>query len=837
MRSGCLALSFGMGALWMMSGGPIAASAFGQCEGWAPGAGLSFSNADFQAFTMFDPDGSGPAPSSLVVAGRPITFNGLPHLVFRWDGVSWSPLPLSLLSPTIANALAIFDLDGDGPNPPRLIVGGAFRPQTFPAGSENIVATDGAVMSAMGAGLNRPVNALLVFDADGDGPDAPRLYAAGEFTASGQRPTGCVAVWNGSAWDGVGSGLSFAVAALTTFDFDGDGPQPPRLVAAVPSGPRGVYVLDGASWNAVGSITNVESLDVFDLDGAGPNPPRLVAAGSFNQINGQFLRGQAYYDGTSWRTISPTTVASNLRPRRIKQIEIEGQPPRLFLAGRFRLSDMDPLNTYLAELINGVWTPIARGDYAGFINAMDVVTLPGETRPRILAAGSLLQTPGSTLTLSYIENDHLRPLHDWFSGRVSDMTVATINGEPSLIVAGGFSHVPGAPARAVARFDGRSWSSLGEVADGNGLKVTTFDPDGDGPAPEHIVVAGIFTSFAGIAANNIAMYDGKNWSAMGAGLDIYPPGFATFDADGGGPERPMLYAAFGNIPGGPGTQGFIYRWDGTNWEPLPDAFVSSNGPPQTLGLTTFDPDGDGPKSRQLVVIGNFNTVGGVSANHIAAYDGHGWSSFNLPNSVSLQSVFTWDRNNDGHEVIVVGGPFTSIGSINARGAAVWDGVSWSPLGAGFGRSKLPHTLPNYPYAFEVFNNELFATGNFNLAEGGPADFIARWNGKAWTPFGGGLGGAGTALKTLPAHGDRSAILNVAGFFQHVNGMPSALYARYGDIPCCPADRTQDNAVNSDDFFVFLDAFFANDFAADFNTDGAVTSQDFFDFLHAFFAGC
>src|SRR5262249_32008341 len=54
-------------------------------------------------------------------------------------------------------------------------------------------------------------------------------------------------------------------------------------------------------------------------------------------------------------------------------------------------------------------------------------------------------------------------------------------------------------------------------------------------------------------------------------------------------------------------------------------------------------------------------------------------------------------------------------------------------------------------------------------------------------------------------------------------------------PACPADWNQSGAVNSQDFFDFLDAFFASD--ADFNHDNATNSQDLFDFLTAFFAGC
>jgi hypothetical protein len=56
-------------------------------------------------------------------------------------------------------------------------------------------------------------------------------------------------------------------------------------------------------------------------------------------------------------------------------------------------------------------------------------------------------------------------------------------------------------------------------------------------------------------------------------------------------------------------------------------------------------------------------------------------------------------------------------------------------------------------------------------------------------------------------------------------------------PPCPADFDHSGAVNSADFFAFLNAFFANASSADINHSGLVDSQDFFDFLAAFFAGC
>jgi hypothetical protein len=52
---------------------------------------------------------------------------------------------------------------------------------------------------------------------------------------------------------------------------------------------------------------------------------------------------------------------------------------------------------------------------------------------------------------------------------------------------------------------------------------------------------------------------------------------------------------------------------------------------------------------------------------------------------------------------------------------------------------------------------------------------------------------------------------------------------------CPANYNGKDGVNSQDFFDFLNDFFAGD--ADFNASGGTDSSDFFEFLEVFLAGC
>jgi hypothetical protein len=62
----------------------------------------------------------------------------------------------------------------------------------------------------------------------------------------------------------------------------------------------------------------------------------------------------------------------------------------------------------------------------------------------------------------------------------------------------------------------------------------------------------------------------------------------------------------------------------------------------------------------------------------------------------------------------------------------------------------------------------------------------------------------------------------------------------GNPPTCPCEFNHDGALNSSDFFDYLNAFFALDPAADFDGNGSVTSDDFFGFVNCFLtppAGC
>lgn len=297
-----------------LAGGAGAWENFGQASGGA---------AIVHTLISYDPDGAGPEASVLCAAGDFDSVNfgasSAAGAIAAWDGTAWTTLGFSA-GVAVVSDLAVFDPDGPGPLVPRLIAAGDFVHSTPQGNARDIAQFDGATWSPLGSGNftgqanpNLPVkiNALAVFDDDGQGPLAPALYAAGNFL---QWTGGSVVLCRGLArWDGAAAitaslappiGLNGVTQAgavgndLAVFDFDGPaGTARESLFIAgefTVSGTSSQAIArwDGATLASLGdglsnapynvaSWPRAADLQVFDDDDAGPNPPALFVSGTF----------------------------------------------------------------------------------------------------------------------------------------------------------------------------------------------------------------------------------------------------------------------------------------------------------------------------------------------------------------------------------------------------------------------------------------------------------------------------------------------------------------------------------------------------------------------------
>jgi len=195
----------------------------------------------------------------------------------------------------------------------------------------------------------------------------------------------------------------------------------------------------------------------------------------------------------------------------------------------------------------------------------------------------------------------------------------------------------------------------------------------------------------------------------------------------------------------------------------------SGGYLPTLGnaLAVFD-SGGGPR---LYDVGTWPYITS-EARPLREWDGAYWRDIEGRMDGDAHALAVFDDGTG--PALFVGGGFTHAADMPAPGIAKWDGRAWSPVGVGVGGS-----LPEV-HALAVFDDgsgpALYAGGSFTTAGGNAASHIARWNGSSWSPLGGGVDGDVLALTVLQVGATRR--LCAGGAFQNAGGKPASHVAAW-----------------------------------------------------------
>jgi len=793
-----------------------------QSTGLAPGT-----NGVVLALCSWDPDGAGPQPAQVVAAGTFTNAGGIPaSRIARWDGATWQPMGAGVN--TDALALTTWDPDGSGPSPAQLIAGGSF----WASGDTSLYGVgrwDGTEWQPLGVGMSAGptlwarIYALISWDPDGDGPLPAQLVAAGYFTTAGGTAANHIARWDGSAWRPLGAGMNNTIFSLTTWDPDGSGPLPAQLVAGgfftTAGGAAANHVArwNGAAWSPIGTGVSgtVHSLTTWDPDGDGPLPAQLVVGGNFTSAGGAPANNVARWDGTAWQ---PFGTGMNGDVAFLTTWDSDGAGPmaaQLVAAGAFH---------GIARWDGAVWASF-RGGMDGSVAAVTTWDPDGAgPLPAQLFAGGYFAIAGGMVVNSIARWDGTawRAVGTGLSDYVRALTPWDPDGPgatPEHLVAGGdFATAGGTIANHIAHWDGAAWRSFGTGVNGSVEAVAAWDPDGPGPLPAHVVAGGSFTAAGFATASHVALWDGSAWQPLGLGFDGDVHALATWDPDGDGPLSAQVVAG-GSFSRSAGMEiSNIARWDGSVWQPL-----GTGIPGVVWALETWDPDGDGPLPEQLVAGGNFVTAGGITVNSIASWNGTAWQPLGSGLGGNFPYVFaltTWDPDGAGPlaKQLIAGGWFSTAGGTPAVGIARWDGAAWWSM-----RSGSIHALAAWdPDGPGPLPPQLVAGGAFGTASGTTVTGIAHWDGTEWLPFG--TAGEGAypyvnALTTWDPSGTGPSLPQLAagGTFASSGGLPSSYAAIYGcTSPVCPADLDNGSGTGT--------------------RDGAVTIDDLLYFLGAYEAG-
>ncbi len=210
----------------------------------------------------------------------------------------------------------------------------------------------------------------------------------------------------------------------------------------------------------------------------------------------------------------------------------------------------------------------------------------------------------------------------------------------------------------------------------------------------------------------------------------------------------------------------VARWNGSAWSAL-----GSNGSGD--GAITGDVRALLTTAGGVYVGGGFwNAAGIPEADSLAYWNGSAWSA--IGSNGAGDGVF----NLAVRAIVLNGstlyaaGDFSNAGGIaEADYVAQWNGAAWSALGSnGAGNGALNHSV----YDLELSGSDLYASGSFTDAAGiAAADRVARWNGSAWSALGSDGAGNGALDGDAYALAVSSSSVFAGGAFNNAAGIAEA----------------------------------------------------------------
>ncbi|MGE3172502.1 MAG: hypothetical protein AB7O97_07725 [Planctomycetota bacterium] len=614
-----------------------------------------------------------------------------------------------------ATCTALWDPDGGGPAPSRLVVGGSQLIGGPVQTPQQVMTFDGTQWQALGDGPGTAgaVTELTVWN--------------GALVASVSAPgaASLVALWTGSTWQQLGpSGFAPPILAV----WNGN------LVAAdnLTSGPA-IWIWNGSSWVVQAPPPQVSHVDamisyqgLLCVSGIGPSG----GGGALDRWN-----------GSSWLPSIPAN--GRIFTLAVRTFSLLST---LYAGGLFSTigSPATPA-TRIASTGGGTafaWSAVGNGVNAPCVGLH--VRATGTIGVAIVArtsTGAMLQLVGSSFVamgnhtfrdVAYhggayhgvdVVNHCMRfDGSNWLPvlghGIEGEVRALTASGD-DMIVGGAIQATAGPALSRIARWNGTSFEAMGSGIAGGSVDALVTLGNGD------VVAGGQFIGAGGVGAANIASWDGTAWSPLGAGCDQQVLALARMpngDVVAGG-----RFATAGGVP-----CARIARWDGATWSPLG---TGTNGDVLALAVR-----GDG----RLFAAGAFTAAGGVPCNRIAQWDGSVWAPLDTGCNGDIHAL-TVRPNGD----VVAVGAFLSAGPWYAERCALWTGTTWAPMAAGSGDPTVPGAVLALP------NGDVIAGRGFHEPLVSTDSGVSRWNGSTWSGIGSGLAPLSPAPLTVRAIAQRA----------------------------------------------------------------------------------
>lgn len=308
---------------------------------------------------------------------------------------------------------------------------------------------------------------------------------------------------------------------------------------------------NGMSYNNLGDGMN----DAGDVEALAVYNDQIIVGGFFGKVDDVELERLAFWNSnTGWSGPAETLFGNNTSNFGAYVYDLEVVGPNLYVGGQFGgVGTTNSTGLLRYNLVSGIWTNWGTG-------------LGGVTTPR---------------TYDFEE----------FQGE--------------MYVAGFFTEIDGTPITYLGKLTGSGWVSVGTISN----RVFTLENDGDSV----LYIGGSFTSINGDSdMSGIARFDGTTWSPLGQGITTGQVRDIEIDPVTGDIIVGGSISNCRNADGSLVSVKRLGRWDGSSWSQF--GVFTNDATFGTVERMIMADDGT------LYIGGGFRTAGGDTVNSLLRWN-------------------------------------------------------------------------------------------------------------------------------------------------------------------------------------------------------------------------
>ncbi|MBK9248101.1 MAG: T9SS type A sorting domain-containing protein [Ignavibacteria bacterium] len=482
---------------------------------------------------------------------------------------------------------------------------------------------------------------------------------------------------------------------------------------------------DGTSWNTILDNSN-NKLQTIGFDGND-----LIIAGGFTSVDGINATGIV-----KWNHLSKqwSSLGSGIPSGTLNAILVDGN--QVFTAGQFQTAGSQYVNNIaLYDYTTSRWYSFGDGN-----TQAPIVTYFGgklsvfEDKGKLLAIGGFNYAGNKILNnIGYWTGTDWEPLGTGIVGGAYFPTAIPLallgptgltqfsRMNDTMYLGGSFELLGSEPCSNITTYnDGSTQCVGGGVSESHNPSSPGFTIPAQITSMESIgndlYVTGDFQKAGTLRIETIAKWDGKQWSALGGGLQLSGNSYPKLVEDSS--HNLMVAGKFYKAGGIPCNS--LAAWDGQKWEPRGYIVGDSGADIQSICVA---PNGD------VLVAGFLSKLGNQGAGTLARLKGNSFETIaNVANGKNGGFITAMACKGD---LLYVAGHFDYVGDIAANKVAMYNVKTgkWSPLGSGFSKKDIFDSL--IPVSGTVstiafVGDTVYFGGEFSYVGGKSSICIAAW---------------------------------------------------------------------------------------------------------------